>query len=915
MREKFKKWRLGFVLMAMIVGSFSVTVKADDSLDYLMGHFSDPTVQENYNFEPGLTIQSNYDLPNQYNLWNEGLSTAIRFQNPFGSCWAFGMLSAVESNVLEQTQQDQSTVDLSERQLAWFSYQKRDALGISADGEGLAAVEGVNVFNIGGCRDTSVAQLSAWDGVTTEAEIPYTNRAGEWSSDPYGDIAKSDWSLDDDQLSSAIVHLQEADYLPCPATFTDYDTHTGYVFDENALNAVKEALYTTGALDMAFYASDNLPDQTDTDPSFWDSEHNSRYNYLYAEANHEVSIVGWDDDYSKEDFSTEAPGDGAFIVKNSWDDDWGNDGYFYLSYYDQSLTEITSVQVDVPEEENNELIYDYDHNYQYDYLGLKNCPVNSSTKENRIANVFQIEDDQNLSAVSAVTSKAGSSVEVWLYQTSDSENPESGTCLGHQSETFTYAGFHTIKLAEAITLEPGTSLSVVEEIRDPNGLYYAPTELGMGDYSWYDSITCVATIDPDESFGYSDGQWQDLADLDVVTKILSTGETIEENYGNVLIKAYTTDLTSINALTVESFDENQKSLGELNIVDDQVTVDSQCAFIQATPTIDAGGTYDIKVGENTYTEADLIPIDALKTANLDINTFSKRGECLTKSLQVMIEYTVFYDENGGSGEMVDPQTPYYLGETPSVLENTFSAPEGKAFVCFNTAADGTGIDYAPNDTIQALNSDVTLYAQWAYIPYSVTYDANGGSGEMSDLHGAYHFGENPTVLENTFSAPENKFFKGFNTAADGTGTAYQKGETLEAIEGDVTLYAQWQVNLAKINIEGGQFEALSDLGIVPGLSVQITADAAPAGQVFKMWIVKKGNVVLVDPQASTTSFIMPNESVDIQAIYADQIEAPDTGIDVNASLLMSIGLMLVAFALLIVGSILLIKRNNNQPKE
>ena len=76
------------------------------------------------------------------------------------------------------------------------------------------------------------------------------------------------------------------------------------------------------------------------------------------------------------------------------------------------------------------------------------------------------------------------------------------------------------------------------------------------------------------------------------------------------------------------------------------------------------------------------------------------------------------------------------------------------------------------------------------ISYAVTYDANGGVGEMADINSPYGEGLTATVLDNSFLAPEGTEFYGWNTAADGTGTMYYPGNTFTPAS-NVTLYAQW----------------------------------------------------------------------------------------------------------------------------
>jgi len=138
--------------------------------------------------------------------------------------------------------------------------------------------------------------------------------------------------------------------------------------------------------------------------------------------------------------------------------------------------------------------------------------------------------------------------------------------------------------------------------------------------------------------------------------------------------------------------------------------------------------------------------------------------------KIVAIYTVTYDANGGTGSMD--------ATTNQVAANAFDAPTGKAFIGWNTAADGTGTAYAVGD---AVTSNLTLYAQWATV-YTVTYKANGGTGDDVVDNQAV------AIAANTFTAPAGKMFLRWNTAADGTGTNYAVDA---AVTSNLTLYAQW----------------------------------------------------------------------------------------------------------------------------
>ena len=156
--------------------------------------------------------------------------------------------------------------------------------------------------------------------------------------------------------------------------------------------------------------------------------------------------------------------------------------------------------------------------------------------------------------------------------------------------------------------------------------------------------------------------------------------------------------------------------------------------------------------------------------------------------------TVTYDKNGGTGTQTDPRSPYYVGKVVTVLPSTFVAPTYKDFVDYDTAANGSGTNYAPGATITVAAANIVLYAQYANTHTKLVLDANTGTGEMTDST-KYYVDDVITVPESAFTPPTGKIFSKWNTAAAGTGTDYAPEAEITVIAGMIgaatTLYAIW----------------------------------------------------------------------------------------------------------------------------
>ena len=148
-----------------------------------------------------------------------------------------------------------------------------------------------------------------------------------------------------------------------------------------------------------------------------------------------------------------------------------------------------------------------------------------------------------------------------------------------------------------------------------------------------------------------------------------------------------------------------------------------------------------------------------------------------------VVYTVTFDANGGSGTM--SAESYAAGVANVLTANAFTFT-GYTFTGWNTAANDAGTAYTDGATYP-FNADVTLYAQWSANSEDVSFNANGGSGAMGAE--SYTTGVAKALTANAFTFTGHTF-TGWNTAANGSGTAYTDGQII-AVNGAISLYAQW----------------------------------------------------------------------------------------------------------------------------
>lgn len=436
-------------------------------------------------------------------------------------------------------------LDLSERQLAYFAFDYLHEEGNSQNGEGthmsaeMAAGNPNYRFDVGGAVVMAAALFSTGTGPYYESEIPYKNDEGaiycqvklkdsdealarfltedaiealeangatitkryyakevDIVDTKTAEIIKTEtatWDVDEDYQSTYSYEISDSNVLP---EFRVLDKDGKYVStSQEAIAATKSEIYAGRAVSIGYASDMSRPGQA-RDNDYINTTTWAHYTYKDAPASHAVTIVGWDDNYSKTNFGTDEsdeskqpPADGAWIVKNSWgsssegsefpnyndwgvrDDDGNGTGYFYLSYYDKSIQTPESFDFDLEASETEESLF-----FQYNYMVGSSTFDVASDAENYSANVYTTPSDCKITTVTCWAAKPNTDVTYEIYALSDTTtNPKDGELLATITDHFAYSGYHSTKLDENnyVHLNKGQKYSavVMQKCLDNNKYY------------------------------------------------------------------------------------------------------------------------------------------------------------------------------------------------------------------------------------------------------------------------------------------------------------------------------------------------------------------------------------------------------------------------------------------------------------
>ncbi len=429
------------------------------------------------------------EIPSSFDMRDIGISE-VRNQMNLGLCWTFAACESLESYLFASGMEELNT-ELSEALLAYFTFNiSTDPLG-GTEGDSVTVYP--NVFTRGGDDYFTAFTLAKWSGLTSE----------ETQGMLYSDITQYTTFSSDLTYSDQIAYLKGMEILNIT---TDTDK-------------IKERLIEGYAATCSFYMDPDLIYEVSG------SDDRSYYCGNVNSANHEVTLVGWDDNYSASNFKETPAGDGAWLIKNSWGTGGLiGDGYMWISYYDVNFSNYVTFFQTVSTDT-------YDRNYQYDGGMSINSDITAASGS-MMSNVFTAQEFEDLKAIAMpwyMDKSMNYTISIYT-DLIDSSDPTSGVLESVTKGSVDGYGYYVIDLSQSVYLKDGETFSVVVCLESQDGsdvsIGVDTDETGYNDDGTLDYI-CDTTALEGQSFIYTEEDgWVDIS---------------ADGSSNVRLKAYTVD--------------------------------------------------------------------------------------------------------------------------------------------------------------------------------------------------------------------------------------------------------------------------------------------------------------------------------------------------------------------------------------
>ena len=750
-------------------------------------------------------------LPAAYDARKDNLITAVKNQSSFSTCWAHATLSCLETNAVKKGYMSVDDADFSEAHLAWFEKNPVDSKNNTSANDGAnnnvvytGNKNNKGAFEIGGWGHDSIATLSRQGGIALEKDFPYSEV--EQSNKPlYGDEKRFD--------TGSGLYVDTMVYFP----------HEGYSAGLDIMSEVKAWVRDYGAATIDYYH----------DPTFFNEKTNAYYCPSGGGelSNHDVQIVGWNDNYSRNNFNigNRPERDGAWLIKNSWGSDWGDHGFFWLSYESLHVA-FNGYEVKKRESGTNQP-------YTYNGIGAHKNYIGLGTSDFFTANVFEAKNNEALSKVSFYTAQPDLNVNVRVYKLEEGYRaPISGDLVYTASEYYHNIGYHTLDLKSKVNLAKDQLFSVVVEYTTK-----ADVILLHAETNYKNNNTRFKSNKGESWFGF-DGNWLDTSVVDIgncyidAITVPSSGASDSGNKSagriSVLPSEIVMDEGETKAVNVAfSPWKTGNYVFNVDCKDNIISCEAESALTGSSSPIFNGiaklnvkglkaGTTEMKIGlvdKGSGKVVDTATINVTVKATMP-NISAKLNIVPSTTVDYRAKVTlvatasyvpnncnlVLYEGNKQIAKGNNKTVSFSIGEMKSSKKYVVKIVDAKG----NVLKDSKGNDLSANVEIKVKSSffdkiiaffrglfgslpdvEINPNVKIEELPtYTLTYDANGGSGAPSKQSG---FGA--ITLSKTKPTKSGYTFLGWSYSSSSVTASYQPGETL-TLASNTILYAVWEKN-------------------------------------------------------------------------------------------------------------------------
>ena len=423
-------------------------------------------------------------IPARYDLRELELVSHVRNEGNYTVSWANAMVAAMESNAILNGYRDPNRAytecNLSEYQIAYMStnYMPEDATYVEGiiDKDEVVRTNNPDVYpwySRNRFPGLVVAKFMQGYALMKEEKYPYSNIEEE---------------------------------LPAAAVSINGDLYLDACYETNLINTeeVKRLIMKYGAV-CAPICGKCFSDEVYGNVETW-SIYLPNYTAKYSGPTRYAAIVGWDDDYSKENFKITPPGDGAWIVKNAWGVMYGDAGYFYISYYDAVFNDPTCnvYATEVTSGRKYDRIYQYDCGACAQYIEkVKDVVINFTSIRRETIDAVRISPY----AIGETPIKAVINVYKGTFDGNETEDEP----LYTTECEIEYSGYQTIYFDEEVALSPREEYYVRVTFDKPLNKYRVDGYLRCTEGNFYEGLahgnpgeTYVNVSKGDESDGWYD---------------------------------------------------------------------------------------------------------------------------------------------------------------------------------------------------------------------------------------------------------------------------------------------------------------------------------------------------------------------------------------------------------------------------